>query len=68
MRWPYSNTIGIALAIVLAVVGLIALFTTGIGPVILGVALIGLVLYLVAIVAINIHRWSTTLYDRRRRR
>lgn len=67
MGWPFSNALGASITIAFATVVLIALFTTGLGPILLGGAIVAALLYISYIAFINVHRWSTTLYERRRR-
>jgi len=68
MEWPLPAGVSLALATIGVTVVLIALFSTGLGPLLLGGALVAIVVYLVAVVVLNIHGWSTTIYKRKRRR
>lgn len=56
---------------VLITIGIVAFLvviaaTSGLLTYILGGVLIAAILYAVYVIGLNLHRWSTTLYDRRR--
>jgi len=62
-RYP-TSAVGVLLTIGAVVVAAVALVTTGLGPILLAAALVGVVLYVVYVIAVNVHRWATTRYDR----
>lgn len=66
MNWPFSGTMSIAIAIMAVVLISIAAVTTGLGVIVLGAILTAFVLYAAFVVLTNVHRWSTTLYERGR--
>lgn len=68
MEWPFSNALGAALAIAAGTLLTIAVFTTGLAPILLGGLLLAVLMYVVYVVIINIHRWATTISTRRRGR
>jgi len=63
VRYP-SSAVGVLLTVGVAVVALVALFTTGLGPVLLAAGVVALALYVAYVLAVNIHRWATTRYNR----
>jgi len=62
-RYPTTG-VGILLTVGVVLVALAALATTGLGPILLATVLVGIVLYVVYVLAVNVHRWATTRYDR----
>jgi len=62
-RYPTTG-VGILLTVGVVLVALAALATTGLGPILLATVLVGIVLYVAYVLAVNIHRWATTRYDR----
>ncbi len=62
-RYP-TSAVGVLLTVGVVLVALAALVTTGIGPILLATAIVGAVLYIVYVLAVNVHRWATTRYDR----
>lgn len=55
---------GVLITIGAAAVVFIALYTTGLAPIIIGGIAVTLLLYAVYVLAINVHRWATTRYNR----
>jgi len=68
MEWPLSGGVSLALATIVGTVALIALFSSGLGTLVLGGLLVAVVVYLIAVVVLNIHGWATTIYKRQRYR
>ena len=68
MEWPLSGGVSLALATIGGTVALIALFSSGLGTLLLGGVLIAVAVYVLAVVVLNIHGWATTIYKRQRYR